>query len=319
MAYLGDIRENSISPEGIIWESDNRKDARYYWNGAFIDLCDLPGEDYAKTIFVTSGSASDIEPTKTVNTITIELVQVANNDGVLVYAYKATAKKPVASDVDIMITVEDMSGSKETVTFIIKNGESATAPVLTSIVVEVNVEEPKIVTSNYKKEDDEFKYTLVLPAEKPVLPMAYRLTLKKGDIDTISNEELVAKLLANGEIVMKDNTMSEKFDIELPYIPIDGLQQLSFVEQKQALLDNSQDFIIVTDKEIVNIEQVGSAINEINAWVKRNETVSINGKIFLVWYKRDDSNTSQSRICDSENADYKLGVAKDIEYIIYYN
>ena len=50
MAYLGDIRENSISPEGIIWENDNRKDARHYWNGALVDLCDLPGEDYAKTI-----------------------------------------------------------------------------------------------------------------------------------------------------------------------------------------------------------------------------------------------------------------------------
>lgn len=316
MAYLGDIRENGIGPNGEIWENDNRKDARYYWNGAYIDLCDLPAEDYAKTIFVTNGATSDVEPSKTTNTITVELVQVANSDGNLVYAYKATAKKPVASDIDVMITIKGAEAGNETVTITLKNGESTTSPILTNIVVKNGVAEPTIVTSNYKKEDDEFKYSLILPAEKPVLPMAYSITLMKGEIDSIDDNTLIAKLKENGTLKMKDETVSENFKIDLPYIPIEGLQQLSPLEQRKALIDNSADFIIVTDKNIVDIEQVGAGISEIDVWTKKDKTISFDGATFTVWYKRDENN-AQSRIIDPETG-YKLGPKEDVEYIIYY-
>jgi hypothetical protein len=117
MAYLGDIRENSISPEGIIWENDNRKDARYYWNGAFVDLCDLPGEDYAKTIFVTSGSGSNepSTPSKTKNVITVQLLTYVNENNEEVWAYNAMAKQPVASDMLVELKVRDANGNEEKV------------------------------------------------------------------------------------------------------------------------------------------------------------------------------------------------------------
>ena len=72
MTYLGDIRENRFGPNGELWEEDNRIEGRHYWNGAFIDLCGLSAEDYAKTIFVTSGSGSSDTPSKQNNPITIQ-------------------------------------------------------------------------------------------------------------------------------------------------------------------------------------------------------------------------------------------------------
>ena len=74
MSYLGDIRENSIGPNGELWEGDNRIEERHYWNGAFIDLCNLSAEDYAKTIFMTNGGGSSDTPT----TNSIQIQEASN-------------------------------------------------------------------------------------------------------------------------------------------------------------------------------------------------------------------------------------------------
>ena len=53
--YLGDPRENSIDiDQNAIWEEDNRKETRYHWGARILDLCDLPPEEYVKTIFHNS-------------------------------------------------------------------------------------------------------------------------------------------------------------------------------------------------------------------------------------------------------------------------
>lgn len=52
MAYMKDPRENCFDlDEHAIWEMDNRKEARYVWNGAVIDLCDMPIDEYMKNPF----------------------------------------------------------------------------------------------------------------------------------------------------------------------------------------------------------------------------------------------------------------------------
>ena len=151
MAYLGDIRENSISPEGIIWENDNRKDARYYWNGAFIDLCDLPGEDYAKTIFVTSGSGSNepSTPSKQKNSITIQETEYMNDNGEMFYAYKAVAKQVVTSEVIIEMSISNQIGGAEKITIKIPVGSNESEVIPTSTVKIDGVKRPEINTSKY--------------------------------------------------------------------------------------------------------------------------------------------------------------------------
>lgn len=318
MAYLGDIRENSISPEGIIWENDNRKDARYYWNGAFIDLCDLPGEDYAKTIFVTNGSSSSdtpVEPSKATNVITVQIFGYVNENNEDVWAYSAMAKQPVASDMLIELVVRDANGNEENVKLRISNGETISETYSTNILS--SMPHPEIIMYNYNpKEDDDFKYNVTLPEKEPEKPMAYTLTLKKGVIDSLTNDDLLLQLKEGEQISMSDETKSEYFQPEFDAIPVPNLSTMTVKERKEALKANSQDIIIVTDKEIVSIEQAGLVgINEINAWGKREEKLTIEGTKFTIWFKRTDD-VGQSKIYDPDTNE--VVNAQVLEYIIYY-
>jgi hypothetical protein len=318
MSYLGDIRENSFGPNGELWEGDNRIEERHYWNGAFIDLCNLSAEDYAKTIFVTSGNGGANDPTiKPTNVITVEVIQVTNGTD-MVYAYKAFSKYPVSSDYEIILIIEDMYGTKENIILIISDGGTSSEVVLSAVVADENTTEPIIISSNYKKEDDDFKYNVILPEKEPEKPMAYHITLKSGDLDNLSEEELRKKIIAGGEIDMKDETKSEKFKVEFTPIAVEGLENMTVIESSNALIANAQDIILVTDKPIKSIEQADVAgINEKSLWTKYKNDIIINGVTFSIWYKRDEGQTSQSRICDSANPNYVFG-AEPREYIIYY-
>lgn len=319
MAYLGDIREQSISPEGIIWENDNRKEERHYWNGAFIDFCDLPGEDYAKTIFVTSGTGgSPSTPSKASNPITVQVVSYTDESGVMVYAYRAVSKQPVTSDVVVEMTVQDESGTEETIVMTLPSG-SASSDVMPTRIPMMMSRPPRVVTSDYNpKEDDKFEYDAVLPEETPELPMAYSITMLSGNIDTITDEELTAKLIESGEIAMKDEKTSLNFKVEFIPVAVEGMSKMNAKELTEALILNAQDIIIVTDKTIRSIEQADVAgINEISLWVKKDSTIVIDGVMFNIWYKRDEGQTSQSKIYDPETN--QTAGTENREYIIYYN
>lgn len=315
MAYLGDIRENSISPEGIIWENDNRKDARYYWNGAFIDLCDLPGEDYAKTIFVTSGSGSNepSTPSKVQNPITVQESTYTDENGNTYYVYKAVSKQPVTSNVTIEMTIQDENGNEEEVVLTIPSGSAASEPHRTGMMMMARP--PKVVTSDHNpKEDDKFEYDTVLPEEPIILPMAYSITMLSGKIDTISDNELIEKLKANGTIKIKDATSSEEFLVEFTPIAVEGYSNMTVPERKAALKANVQDIIIVTDKPIKNIMTAG--VPELETWTKRQGNVVMDNVTYDVWYKRDEGQTAQSRIYDPVTGE--ISPDNSVKYIIYY-
>lgn len=305
MAYLGDIRENSISPEGIIWENDNRKDARYYWNGAFIDLCGLPGEDYATTIFVTDGAAVK----KTTNTITISILK---SNGV--YAYKAGSKQQVATDIEIELTIQDNENQEEKVKLSIKAGKNISETILTT--VSEAKPQPIVKSSFYNPHEDEtFKYNMILPKEEPKLPVAYTLSLKQGEIDTLSDSDIISKLNKLNKVQMKDSATSEEFTIELTPISVEGLKEAKPLEVQNLLGENKQDLIIVTDKNIDKI--VSNDTDELSLWTKKG-TLTIDNVKFNLWYKRDEENNSLSYICDSTDTSYIAGT-QSFKFIIYYN
>lgn len=319
MSYLGDIRENSFGPNGELWEGDNRIEERHYWNGAFIDLCDLSAEDYAKTIFVTSGSESSDTPTKQKNPITVQETEYMSESGEIFFAYKAVAKQPVTSEVTIEMSVTKEDNTTEKITIKIPVGANESDVVPTSTYKIEGIERPMVNTSNYSpKEDETFKYNTILPEKPIILPMAYSITMLSGKIDTISDDELVEKLIASGKIGMKDAATSERFTVDFTPIPVDGLETMGVIELTDALINNASDIILVTDKTIKSIEQADvTGINELPLWVKREGNVQIEGKSSNVWYKRDEGQTSQSRICDSVNTEYVVG-ADPRDYIIYY-
>lgn len=318
MAYLGDIRENSIGPNGEIWESDNRVEERYYYNGMFIDLCGLSPEDYSKTIFVTNGSgSSDSDVTIKTNSIKVELVSFINEEGVSVYAYQAIAKQPVSSEITIQLVVEN-EGEREVVNIVIPKDTSVSNIGTTKITTESGVS-PIVITSDYNpKKDEKFEYNTVLPESKPAYPMAYRITLPQHDIDNISDEELSNLIKASGNISMKDSTTSEEFMVEFDTISVEGLESMSMSEIQRIQIEKSQDIVFVTDTNIKSIEEGGLGFNEIEKWMKRESTIKIDNVIFTVWYKRVDDN-SQTKICDSNNSSFVIGGGKDDrKYIIYY-
>jgi hypothetical protein len=317
MAYLGDIRENSISPEGIIWENDNRKDARYYWNGAFIDLCDLPGEDYAKTIFVTSGSGSNepSTPSKQKNPITIQETEYMNENGEMFYAYKAVATQAVTSEVIIEMSVSNQFGDTEKVTIKIPVGSNDSEVVPTSTVKIDGVKRPEINTSKYSPlEDETFKYNTILPEKPVILPMAYSITMLSGEIDTISDAKLIEMLIAKGEVAMKDKTSSEEFLVEFTPIAVEGFSNMTVPERKAVLKANVQDIIIVTDKPIKDIMLAGTP--ELILWTKRQGNVVIDNVTYDIWYKRDEGQIAQSRVYDPVTGE--LSYDNSVKYIIYY-
>jgi hypothetical protein len=216
------------------------------------------------------------------------------------------------------MTVQDEFGGEETVVITVPAGSSSSEVVPTRIPMMMS-RPPQVVTSDYNpKEDDKFEYETVLPEETPALPMAYSISLLSGTIDTISNEELTQKLIENGRIQMKDDKTSQNFPVKFEAIAVDGLSSMNAKEMTQVLIDNAQDIIIVTDSDIKSIEQADVAgINEITLWVKKDSTLTIEGRTYYIWYKRDEGQTSQSKVYDpitNQTAD-----AEDREYIIYYN
>ena len=319
MAYLGDIRENRFGPNGELWEEDNRIEERHYWNGAFIDLCGLSAEDYAKTIFVTSGSGSSDTPSKQNNPITVQETEYVNENGEILYAYRAIAKQEVTSEVVIEMSVVDSFGASERIIIKIPMGSSESEIVPTSTFKQEGFDSPNIEKSNYSpKEDEMFKYNTILP-EKPVIkPVAYSITLKKGEIDFISDDELIIKILNSEQLPMMDNVTSETFivDFSKNSVPVEGFSNMSIPEMDVVLIENSQDIILVTDKPIKTIAEAVSNIPETELWKKRENNITINGKSYAIWYKRDEGQTTQSSVFDPETNE--MVSADSAKYIIYY-
>jgi hypothetical protein len=236
-----------------------------------------------------------------------------DENGNTYYVYKAVSKQPVTSNVTIEMTIQDEFGYEEEVVLTIPSGSAASEPHRTGMMMMSRP--PKVVTSDYNpKEDDKFEYDTILPEEPIILPMAYSITMLSGKIDTISDEELIEKLKANGTIKIKDTTSSEEFLVDFTPIAVEGYSNMSIPERKAALKANVQDIVIVTDKPIKNIMVAG--IPELETWTKRQGNVVIDNVMFDVWYKKDEGQTAQSRVYDPVTGE--ISMDNSVKYIIYY-
>lgn len=78
MAYRKDPRENVIDlDKHAVWEQDNRVEARYVWNAAVLDLCDMSPEEYMKNPIVEAINNSSEQSSAS----TEELKQAINDLG----------------------------------------------------------------------------------------------------------------------------------------------------------------------------------------------------------------------------------------------
>ena len=70
MPYMNDPRENAIDIDAhVVWEADNRVEARYPWQAYIVDLCDMSPEEYMKNPIIEAieggggGGTTTKEPT----------------------------------------------------------------------------------------------------------------------------------------------------------------------------------------------------------------------------------------------------------------
>ena len=312
MAYLGDIREQSIGPNGELWEGDNRIEKRYYWNGAYIDLCDLPVEEYARTIFVTSGSSSpEVGPQVQSKVMTLEIVDC---DIILTYS------GAIASDLYVSVTYN----SNMTKTIMIPMGTNGGSGVSMGITDAVSVDgfgiggnESEAIAEKKSFQDDSFKYQITYtPPVK--LPVAHSLVLMKGEVEYLTDSELISRLDETVNIPMVDESGSQSFTPTIKAIAVEGLGNMNPMEVSQVLIDNAQDIIILTDKEIKDIVMASTSVSVIEGWKKREGKLNIEGIDYYVWYKTAQD-TELSAVYDPSNPEISIEIPQDsITFIIKY-
>lgn len=94
---------NAIAEHPIIPEFDDNEE-KFKWNGALLNLSDLPFSEYTKTIYNVAGSVTP-EPTVVPNLITLSLENTAET-----YEVVATMEYPSDRDITVTVTVEGESG-----------------------------------------------------------------------------------------------------------------------------------------------------------------------------------------------------------------
>lgn len=200
MAYLGDLREDRFGPNGEIWEMDNRVEKRYYWNGAYTDLCGMEPEEVMKH-FVNVKIISD-EVTKETNKISISVS--TGSDGK--YIIKATASKAVASEVAVVgnYTVVDGGGNTVTGSTVItiskgqKEGSGAMENVNTmkSVKVSVSVGPDESGATGKTYTDDTYDYTVTdySKSETVTIPLYWGIYPYKSNIDDLTINDLENKV-----------------------------------------------------------------------------------------------------------------------------
>lgn len=315
MAYLGDIRENSIGPNGQLWEGDNRVEEHYYYNGMYIDLCGLPVEDYCKTIFVTDGSntSGGDTPTIKVKNITLEIV-----NGDIVISYPGSVKTDLyvgvmyndGKEQTIKIPVDTLGGSginfgiEEEVTSVSEFG--------------IGLTEGDALNDKKTLQDEEFKYQIVYNAPI-VYPVAYQLTLMKGHIENMTEDEIISHLEKVEKLPMEDDKKSEVFTAKVEPIPVEGAKNMTVEELNRIFLESAQDLIIVTDKEIKDIVSSQTKDSVFEGWNKREEDLTIDNVVYHIWIKRAVS-TELSSIYDPLDIEWKTGEIdkNSITFIIQY-
>lgn len=316
MSYLGDIRENSIGPNGELWEADNRIEERHYWNGAYIDLCNLPGEEYAKTIFMTNGSGpgtggDDPTPTIPVKSITLEIIE---GDVVMMFA------GTLSSDLYVSISYN----GDEKYTMKIEKGTSGASGIAFGLgdvkTVEkygIGATEEDALNSNKTYQDEEYKYQISF-TEPVVIPVAYQVSMIQGHVDDMNDAILIELIRSSEKLEMADHTKTQSFVAKIEPVAVDGLAEMNAVELTQALIDNAQDIVIATNSDIVDILAASTLDSVIEGWTKRKSDVIVDGIVYHVWYKRAND-TELSAVYDPAVPEAVIEIPKDsITFIIKY-
>lgn len=254
---------NPIAEHPIIPEFDDT--LKWKWNGALLDLSELPFDEYTKTVFQTSGSGGgggDTGGTQIVtNAITVDCINTGDT-----YEVVATLQYP--SDTEVTVTL-NVAGESGPVSIVIPAGSITAREQLStpSIDPKPSLSDPAV--SPIK--DDNYTFQVILPetitnkfkAYYGVYPEATISALTSDDIMTMDVEMIDSEgMTLRFEIPPRDILDIEEEDyylykyaliIAIPKTIYDN-HKFSFVEhtfQSPSEFEKKEDLVIGTSSYTV--------------------------------------------------------------------
>lgn len=305
MAYLGDLREGRFGPNGEIWEMDNRVEKRYYWNGAYTDLCDMEPEEAMKR--VVNVKVVDDDFTKSTNKINISV----STDSGRKYVLKATSSKAVASDVTVVAdyTVVDDNGNTISGKVVIKipTGQKEASAVIENVAsmksmkanVTVGSSESGATGKTYT--DDTYNYTVsdFSKTEATTIPLYWGIYPYRSNMDDLVINKLENK--ADKESYKDFPTVFRLPGIDKDLNSAEEVKDASYRLIYAIPEEYSEKMKIVDD--VVNADAGDS-------FVKDNRALTVDGKTFALLVREEIDGQLASLKNEVFEIPYKITLSK---------
>lgn len=305
MAYLGDLREGRFGPNGEIWEMDNRVEKRYYWNGAYTDLCDMEPEEAMKR--VVNVKVVDDDFTKSTNKINISV----STDSGRKYVLKAASSKAVASDVTVVAdyTVVDDNGNTISGKVVIKipTGQKEASAVIENVAsmksmkanVTVGSSESGATGKTYT--DDTYNYTVsdFSKTEATTIPLYWGIYPYRSNMDDLVINKLENK--ADKESYKDFPTVFRLPGIDKDLNSAEEVKDASYRLIYAIPEEYSEKMKIVDD--VVNADAGDS-------FVKDNRALTVDGKTFALLVREEIDGQLASLKNEVFEIPYKITLSK---------
>jgi len=204
----------------------NTYEEKYYVNGAYIDLCGLPIEEYMKSP-CCGGSGDSGGDGKTVNKITV--ISYQDEKGTIFY--KAVAKFPVTSN----IKIEVMSGAGIITELDIYAGNLESEPEIGE-TLEITGAKADVV------EDENFQYVTITGEEKKPHEVYYTAMLR------VQLENLTSDSIKTFNVItMSDDTTSD-LRFVIPGTDINYNEMTDMAEFDKFCIENEHCLVLVLPK-----------------------------------------------------------------------
>jgi len=289
--YLGDPREKQIDLDNhTIWEEDGRKEERYVWHGRVLDLCDLPPEEYAKTIFYVK----EYEAGLIKNTLS---TAIDGKNVVITFPY------PPASD--IVMIIRDNDGDEDS--FIIPNGYMS--PYTTTLA---NVDSRKVLTifigptyetaTSPSFSDYIYQYSVI----KTVVPtdLVRYAYPRHIEVESGISEAKLLPTMVEGTVINNEC----KFAYQLQPVEYYGINDMP-TEDINRILDEEQiDLIILSTTEVEKI-YLNETDDQTSSWVKYGN-ITLSGIVYQIY------RFVQYHLCNVYDSKYETPSVKELKYKI---
>lgn len=236
---------------------------KYYVNGAYIDLCGLPIEEYMKNPFCCgNNSGSSDEPVKPVNEIIVKVFEDENN---IIY-YQAFARFAVTSNLKIHV-----SSTTEVVTELdLYVGDTSSQPEIGEtfdfLVATVNIQEDETYRYIMASEDTKITYDIYTKAvlANTIQEFTNDFTKTLMEVGTTNN---ISFLIPGTDFNYNEITDMGEFDefclanihsLAL-YIPKSVYDKQAYTISNYGGTDITEKFVFKNEKEIDGMKYVGLA------------------------------------------------------------